>query len=239
MKRREALISLVQLTALGVASSAGASVIGSRTPMPVGTQPDALPKPPRKGGLVYLSADEAREVAAIFDRLIPEDELGIGASQAGCVEFIDRELAGAFGQAASVYRLGPIVPGTPEQGPQFKQTPAERYRTGLKDLAAYCQARHAKAFSALDGDTQDALLRDMESGTLKLPNTGTADFFALLLHNVREGYLADPMYGGNRGMVGWKLIGFPGARYDYRPYLQKKGVALNIEPVSLLDRDPA
>jgi len=235
MKRRDALISLVQLTALGVAGSAGASVISARTPMPIGTQADALPKLSRKGGLNYLTPEEAREVGAIYDRLIPEDELGIGASQAGCVEFVDRELAGPFGQAASVYRLGPIVPGTPQQGPQFKQTPAERYRTGLKDVAAYCQAQHGKIFSALDGEAQDELLRSMESGTLKLPNTGSADFFALLLQNVREGYLADPMYGGNRGMVGWKLIGFPGARYDYRPYIHKKGVALNIDPVSLLD----
>lgn len=236
MKRREALISLVQLTALGVAGTAGASVIGSRTPMPVGTRGDALPQLPRKGGLAYLTPEEAKEVGAIFDCLIPEDELGIGASQAGCVEFIDRELAGAFGQAASVYRLGPIVPGTPEQGPQFKQTPAERYRSGLRDLGSYCQARHGKPFSGLDAEAQVSLLREMESDTLKLPNTGSADFFALLLQNAREGYLADPLYGGNRDMVGWKLIGFPGARYDYRPYIQKKGVALNLPPVSLLDR---
>ncbi|MBD1551101.1 gluconate 2-dehydrogenase subunit 3 family protein [Pseudomonas typographi] len=235
MNRRDALISLVQLTALSVAGSAGASVISARTPMPVGTQPEALPKPPRKGGLAYLAADEAREVAAIYDRLIPQDELGMSASQAGCVEFIDRELAGAFGQAASVYRLGPIVPGTAEQGPQFTQTPAERYRSGLGALAGYCQAHYGKPFSALDGDTQDSLLRAMENGTLHLPAINAAAFFALLLQNVREGYLADPMYGGNRDMVGWKLIGFPGARYDYRPYLDKKGMALNLEPVSLLD----
>ncbi|WAH61006.1 gluconate 2-dehydrogenase subunit 3 family protein [Pseudomonas silvicola] len=236
MNRRDALISIVQLTALGVASTAGASVINAHTPMPVGTRPDALPRPPRSGGLLYLTTEEAREVAAVFDRLIPEDELGMGASQAGCVEFIDRELAGDFGQAASVYRLGPVVAGTPEQGPQFAQTPAQRYRSGLKDLGSYTQARYGKPFSALDGDTQDALLRAMESGALALANTAPTDFFALLLQNVREGYLADPLYGGNRGMVGWKLIGFPGARYDYRPYLQKKGMALNLEPVSLLDR---
>lgn len=235
MNRRDALISLVQLTALSVASTAGASVINSKTQMPIGTRADALPKPPAKGALVYLTPDEAREVAAIFDRLIPEDELGMSASQAGCVDFIDRELAGAFGKAASTYRLGPYKRGTAEQGPQFKQTPAERYRAGLKDLARYCSSQHGKAFSALDGDTQDALMRDLEAGKPEFPSTPSADFFALLLQNVREGYLADPMYGGNRGMVGWKLIGFPGARYDYRPYIHKKGVALNLDPVSLFD----
>ncbi len=34
--------------------------------------------------------------------------------------------------------------------------------------------------------------------------------------NTIEGFFADPIYGGNRDMVGWKLVGFPGARYDYR-----------------------
>lgn len=57
-----------------------------------------------------------------------------------------------------------------------------------------------------------------------------------MLQNVREGYLADPMYGGNRDMVGWRLIGFPGARYDYRPYIHRKGMPLDLEPVSLLDK---
>lgn len=236
MNRRDALISLVQLTALGVASSAGAAVINTHTPMPVGTLPDALPKPPRKGERLYLTPDEAREVGAIFDRLIPEDELGMSASQAGCVDFIDRELAGDFGKAASTYRLGPFQPGTPEQGPQFQLTPAERYRVGLKDLTSYCQAKYGMVFSGLAGDSQDELLKEMEAGKIKVAPSLSAEFFALLLQNVREGYLADPMYGGNRDMVGWKLIGFPGARYDYRPYIHKKGVALNLEPMSLLDR---
>jgi len=235
MNRRDALISLVQLTALGVASTAGASVINSQTQMRVGTNPDSLTKVPRKGELTYLTPQEAKEVAAVFDRLIPEDELGVSASHAGCVEFLDMQLAGDFGKAASVYRLGPIKPGTPQQGPQFKQTPAERYRSGLKDLASYCQSTSGKAFSAMDGDAQDALLHAMEDGKLNFPSTSAADFFTLLLQNVREGYLADPIYGGNRDMVGWKLIGFPGARYDYRPYIHKKGVALNLEPVSLID----
>lgn len=236
MNRRDALISLVQITAMGVATTAGASVISSRTQLPIGTQPQALPKPANKGALTYLTSQEATEVAAIFDRLIPEDELGMSASQAGCVDFIDRELAGDFGKAASTYRLGPFKSGTPEQGPQFKLTPAERYRSGLKDLAGYCSSQYGKAFSSLDGDTQDSLLRAMEAGTPNFPSSPAADFFALLLQNVREGYLADPMYGGNRDMVGWKLIGFPGARYDYRPYVHKKGVALNLEPISLLSK---
>ncbi|UVL81159.1 gluconate 2-dehydrogenase subunit 3 family protein [Pseudomonas putida] len=232
MNRREALISLVQLSALGAIGSASAGVLASDRPLAIGTHADALPQPPKPGALAYLTAAEAREVTAIFDRLIPEDELGMSASQAGCVVFLDRQLAGPYGQAASTYRLGPYLQGTPEQGPQFRLTPAQRYREGLEQLGQYCQQQHARPFSGLTGEQQDALLRTMEAGAAPLD----ADFFALLLQNVREGYLADPMYGGNRDMVGWRLIGFPGARYDYRPYLHRKGLPLDLEPVSLLDR---
>lgn len=235
MNRREALISLVQISALGAIGSAGAGVMSSTTHFPTGTQPEALPTPPLRGGLACLTPAEAEEVTAIFDRLIPEDDLGMSASQAGCVVFLDRQLAGAYGQAASTYRLGPFRQGTPEQGPQFRQTPAERYREGIKVLGEYCRSRHGTPFSRLQEPQQDELLRAMEAGSASLPAPLDRDFFALLLQNVREGYLADPLYGGNRDMVGWKLIGFPGARYDFRPYLHRKGLPLDLEPVSLLD----
>lgn len=234
MNRRDALISLVQLSALGAISSASAGVIHTDTHFPIGTRAEALPSPPPPGAMMYLSPAESQEVAAIFDRLIPEDELGMSASQAGCVVFLDRQLVGAYGQAASTYRMGPFKQGTPEQGPQFRLTPAERYREGLLRLSEHCQRHHDMLFSALPPEQQDDVLRAMEAGQLPAPLD--AGFFALLLQNVREGYLADPMYGGNRDMVGWRLIGFPGARYDFRPYIHRKGQPLNLEPVSLLDK---
>lgn len=236
MDRRKALASIAQLGALGFAASSGAAVLNHESRHPPGTLESNLPVPVRKGGgNVYLTADEAKEVAAIFDRLIPADELGMSASDAGCVTYVDRQLAGPFGKAASVYRLGPIKDGTPQQGPQMKQTPAERYRTGLAGLGAYCKTNFSgKLFSALSGDEQDDVLRRMEAGKVSFAGTDGQEFFALLLQGVQEGYLADPIYGGNKDMVGWKMIGFPGARYDYRPYAMKKGVALNLEPIGLL-----
>ncbi len=46
-------------------------------------------------------------------------------------------------------------------------------------------------------------------------------FFKHLVKDTREGFFADPIYGGNRGMAGWKMIGFPGARYDYRDWVSR------------------
>ncbi len=58
-------------------------------------------------------------------------------------------------------------------------------------------------------------------------------FFEQLLNNTREGFFADPIYGGNRGMVGWKMIGFPGARYDYRDWVERHNERYPLPPVGL------
>ena len=45
--------------------------------------------------------------------------------------------------------------------------------------------------------------------------SGAKAFFDLLRTHVIAGFFADPVHGGNRDMIGWKLIGFPGAQMSY------------------------
>lgn len=199
----------------------------------------AQPPPPLSvvdsSKLVYLTPDEAKLVGAVFDVLIPADELGIGATEAGCVTFLDHQLAGPYGSAAKDYKLGPVVEGLPQQGPQSIATPAEIYRKGLAELNNVSQKKFGHPFLNLTEEQKVAFLKGMEDGTIDFETVKTKDFFTLLLQNVREGYLADPMYGGNRDMVGWKLIGFPGAVYDYRDWIvSKRGQKIDVQPVSLL-----
>ncbi|GAA4488523.1 gluconate 2-dehydrogenase subunit 3 family protein [Gluconacetobacter asukensis] len=187
--------------------------------------------------LVYLTQAEAKLVGAVFDILIPPDELGIGATEAGCVTFLDHQLAGPYGAAAKDYRLGPVVEGLPQQGPQSIATPAELYRKGLVELDHAAQAKFGKPFIDLAEDQKIDFMKGIETGTIAFETLKSNEFFSMLLQNVREGYLADPMYGGNRGMVGWKLVGFPGAIYDYRDWMvSKRGQKIDVEPVSLLSR---
>lgn len=233
MKRRSFLSSMAAFTALGVSATLKAETLAHEVPWAPGTRD--LPTPARKGGLAWLSEAEATTLGAVVERLIPADELSIGAREAGCVEFIDRQLAGDYGQAASQYRAGPIVPGTAEQGPQELQTPAERYRTGLAALEAHALRQFGKAFTQLDEGQQDAMLEALEADKLKIPHSSSKAFFELLLANTREGFLSDPMYGGNKGMAGWKMIGFPGARYDFRDVVDKRGQKLQIIPTSMID----
>ncbi|MFG6668749.1 gluconate 2-dehydrogenase subunit 3 family protein [Halomonas sp. HNIBRBA4712] len=194
-----------------------------------------LPDPVTSDERVFFSQREARLVSAIFDRLIPADELSVSATEAGCVTFIDHQLAGPYGQAASRYTLGPVKLGTPAQGTQTLTTPAEIYRAGLSALDEHCRQRLGKAFIELCAEQQDAYLEKMEAGEWRFHAIDAAEFFALLLGNAKEGFLADPIYGGNRDMAGWKMVGFPGARYDYRDYIERKGEVIDLKPISLLD----
>jgi gluconate 2-dehydrogenase gamma chain len=235
MQRRTLLKSLASLTAVSLTTKAATPLVDKHLLNQTALADDALP-PVYSGGQAFLTAPEKETIAAVFDRLIPADALSIGAVEAGCVEFLDRQLGGDFGKAASQYRLGPYTDGTPEQGPQFRQTPAERYRAGIAALEAHCQKASSKRFAALAPAEQDALLSGLETGAIHLDGQDGVAFFALMLQNVREGFLADPMYGGNKDMAAWKMIGFPGARYDFRDVVDKRGQELNILPTSLLQR---
>jgi gluconate 2-dehydrogenase gamma chain len=198
------------------------------------TQP---PTPVRPGPWLYFTAAEAAAVEAIVERLIPTDESGSGGKQAGCAVFIDRQLAGSFGDSRRLYMGAPFATGTPSQGLQSPVLPKERYRTSLAALDEYCKATFAgRSFAALEGAQQDQVLIGLEEGAIPLKDAGGKDFFETVLANAMEGFFADPIYGGNRDMAGWKLIGFPGARYDYRDHVSKHNQPYPLPPVSILGR---
>lgn len=183
---------------------------------------------------LFLTSDEAAFLDAAAARLIPADNLGPGAKEAGVTFFLDRQLNGPFGNAQSWYMQGPWADGETTQGYQSRMTPAQMYRAAIKAIDAYCKQTFSnRAFNALSADEQDKVLTGLEKGDVKLENVKSAAFFEMFLQNVIEGFFSDPIYGGNRDMVGWKLIGFPGARYDYRPYVSKHNQKLALEPVGI------
>ena len=61
----------------------------------------------------------------------------------------------------------------------------------------------------------------MEHGVEGFDNLPSATFFAMLWGNTKEGFFSDPLHGGNKDMVGWKLIGFPGARADFMDWIER------------------
>ncbi|MCM2293145.1 gluconate 2-dehydrogenase subunit 3 family protein [Allorhizobium sp. BGMRC 0089] len=189
----------------------------------------------KPGGWVFFTPDEARLMEAIADRFIPADELSIGGREAGCVVYLDRQLAGSYGASSRLYMKGPFLPGLPTQGNQSPYTPADQYRLGLSALMTWLrQNKGGKSFAELSGDEQDDILKQMESGKLALGGKVPAKaLFNQMLNDIMTGFFADPVYGGNKDMVAWKMIGFPGARYDYRDFVSKHNQPYPLPPVSI------
>lgn len=190
---------------------------------------------PQQGGqqapYMFFTAPEAALMEAMVDRLIPPDELGPGANEAGVVSYIDRQLGGAWGAGQRLYRNGPWHPGTPSQGYQLPFTPAELFRNALRGLALLGQK--GTPFEKMQGSDQDAFLTRLENGTDDLEGVPAKTFFESLLAMTVEGYFSDPVYGGNRGGRSWAMIGFPGSYGNYYDLVDQHGIAVDLPPKSL------
>jgi gluconate 2-dehydrogenase gamma chain len=184
---------------------------------------------------LYLMEPEIRFLETAVEHLIPTDELGPGARDAGVVVYIDRQLAGTWGVHGRAYRGGPWLDGTSRQGYQSRFTPQEVYRIAIREINEHCKTAFGRPFAQLAHDTRSRLLEQLEQDQIALPSLSSKFFFDLLWRNTEEGYFADPLYGGNRDMVGWKLLGFPGLpSSEYRQLLTSRE-PYHAEPVSVLD----
>jgi gluconate 2-dehydrogenase gamma chain len=199
--------------------------------------PAEPPFAPAAATWAFFTPDEAAMVEALADCFIPPDPRTPGGKDAGCAVFIDRQLAGPYGINAGLYERPPFKKGIKQQGPQSPTTPADLYRTGLRALDAYCrQSQHGKRWTQLPVEGQNALLRGLEAGAVVLPGVDGQTFFEAVLQDVQQGFFADPIYGGNRDMCAWKMIGFPGARYDYRDWVGRHNERYPYPPVSIAGR---
>ena len=75
--------------------------------------------------------------------------------------------------------------------------------------------------------------RGLEDGSLTLEGADAQDFFKLILKDTQNGFLADPIYGGNKNMASWKMIGFPGAHYDYRDWIDRHNERISLPAVGI------
>jgi gluconate 2-dehydrogenase gamma chain len=135
-----------------------------------------------------LGPTEIETLEAIVARLIPSDENGPGAAEAGAARYIARALAGPLASSLA------------------------SYSSGLAAVNKHAQSSKGATFAKLPAKDQDAILTEMEKNLAAgfTPNSST--FFVLLRTHTIEGMFADPFYGGNANFAGWDLIGYPGVR---------------------------
>ncbi len=194
--------------AVGAGAAAGATIVDTayaRTQRPVQVQHQAAPKTAQAadsahavdnglGRGAFFNEDHAETVAAFAERLMPGAQGKPGARDAGVVNYIDLALAGAYADQQDFYRRG------------------------LAQLDAYCRKVHNQPFVKLSPAQQDEVIGALEQGKATEFTYPTAQaFFNTLRTHTMEGMFADPVYGGNKDFVGWRLVGFPGTQLYYTP----------------------
>jgi len=231
--RRELLAGAAYF-ALGASRSA-ATVIFDHLPWTpnAGNPPSAA----KLGPWLFFTGDEGRAVEALADRIIPPDPETPGGKDSGCAVFLDRQLAGPYGRQEGLYIRPPFLKGARNQGHQSEKGPAQQYREGLAALDKSCKARlGGKAFFELSDDDKDRILIGLEKGEFELDGVDGKAFFEQAVKDMQMGFFADPIYGGNRDMVAWKMIGYPGARYNYLDWVSRHNEKFPLPPVSLTGR---
>ena len=218
----------------GTAVAAGLSSEAAPEQQPKDTP--AAAAAPEPDQFVTLTAPEAAFIVAAVDTLIPADELSPSGSECGVAVFIDRQLGSAWGGGAKMYRGGPFHKGKPEQGYQLPLTPREFFATGIAAANAWTRKTYGKDFDLLPATQRVQALTAMEEGKAEFQSFNSRGFFNQLLAIAMQGFFADPIYGGNRNKVAWKMIGFPGLPAVYADkidaYRDKRYVA---EPQSIAD----
>jgi gluconate 2-dehydrogenase gamma chain len=199
----------------------------SNAPSPATSEPEPF---------VTLTAVEAAFITAAVDTLIPADELSPSGSDCGVAIFIDRQLASAWGGGARSYRTGPFVKGKPEQGNQLPLTPREYFESGIAAANAWTRKTHGKDFDRLSPADRVTALKEMEEGKATFENFDAKGFFSQLHAITMAGFFSDPIYGGNRDKIGWKVLGFPGLPATYSDKIDAyRGKRYVAAPQSIAD----
>jgi gluconate 2-dehydrogenase gamma chain len=219
---RGAVVGTAALAAGQAAPASAEAPAATQTPPSVAAAAPAVDAE----ALLTLTATEHAFIVAAVDTLIPADELSPSASECGVAAFIDRQLAGAYGMGARLYRQGPFPKAKPELGYQLSLNPREFFRAGIEAANAWTRMTYGKDFDRLSGKDREAAMKAMEENKAPFEGFSSQTFFEALLQITMEGFFSDPMYGGNRDMAGWKMVGYPGLPATYKEeivtYLGKK-----------------
>lgn len=209
--------------------------------------------------MFFSRSEDFAILAAATERIYPEDNHGPGAIELGVPYFFDKQLAGSWGTNAKEYMKDPFFqnqetidyqhkdvdqdkagPNTSTKAP----TPTPRYQTrlnrgelflyGLRRIDEVSLEKFQEHFVDLEGKRQDEILTMFEKGEVDMVGIASITFFNFLLQMTIEGVYADPVYGGNKNMMGWRMKEYPGPRMAYINEIDAKEFIV-MEPKSLRD----
>ena len=140
--------------------------------------------PPGVDTSITFTAKQLALLHAVCDRLLPTDQ-DPGSKEAGVPDFIVNELR-----------------------TRYYASSRDRALRGLDALDQLAQRELGKSFTGASTEEMDKLLRAWQIGEVKIDKFDGRDIVEFYLMLSLEGFLAPPIYGGNRDEVGWKMIGF-------------------------------
>lgn len=151
-----------------------------------------------------LRETELRTLERIAERIFPKTDTS-GAAECGALDYIKIALRGDYAHYLSLYRRG------------------------LRAVDRHARRRFGATFTVLDAAQQDFVLADFAAG--KVPGfKKAAEFFEVVRCHVLEGVFCEPQYGGNKDMIGWRLVHFPGQQLGYPdPYINKQ---VDLPPIA-------
>lgn len=168
----------------------------------------------------FLSAAQRRILHAACARLVPADDAP-DAAELGAADYVDGLLGAFLASPPRIWAGGPFsgrLGGSPSFGKFHQLSAADElaWRTrieGSQGIAererlgpvAGLQQQYAAGLAALGDD-----FPDLPAGQQDERLRSAGQFTSLLYEHVCEGLYAAPEYGGNRGLLGWRSIGYPG-----------------------------
>ncbi|BDH62032.1 oxidoreductase [Lysinibacillus sp. PLM2] len=184
--------------------------------------------------LMFFNIEQFLTVEAAAEQIFPKDENGPGAKELLVGYYIDHQLAGGFGSNAKEFRQGPFLKGEPTQGNQSAILNKDLFTMGVAALDAEAFKLAEKKFYELEEEKQIELLQKFEADEVALNGATSKQFFNLLKKLTIEGVYADPLYGGNANLEGWKMKRYPGSQMSYVNIIEKDEF-VEMEPKSLSD----
>jgi gluconate 2-dehydrogenase gamma chain len=171
------------------------AVLASAAIIPVATLTSSAQQTEAQGA---LTAAQMNTLKAFVDRLIPADELGPGAVEAGAHNYISIQLAG------------------------YLAAEKEAFAAGLDGLRTYAVRVAGSPFAELSAQKRDEIMTAMDTGKAD-GFTNARNFFTRARRLTLEGTFGDPHYGGNNNGIGWDIIRYPGPRPAVGPEEQRLG----------------
>ena len=214
------------------------------------------------GSESFFDEHQRRTMEAAMARIIPTDH-DPGAREAGTIDFLDRYLSGLDYVYAKPNGSGfeRLERQRAEAWRQRIETLRRKYVEGIEEMNRRSRDLFGDDFHRLSEDRQDRVLADLERPARAqeaaeeeeravagwtppepaLQQTAAEvdlDFFPMLALHTRQGFYADPIYGGNKNRIGWEVIDFPGpsslaeahaGRYSTLPYFAQGEAAAGEE----------